>query len=67
MFQDPTVLYIRQSDKFDANNADVRQFLWHFQRSPILKYLILGHYRSIMQKEKDTIEKEITEYESKQK
>jgi len=67
MFQDPTALYILQSNEFDANNADVRQFLSDFQRSPILKYLILGHYRSIMQKEKDTIEKEIAEYELKQK
>jgi len=66
IFLDPTAVYSSKNGENAINNADERQFLWYFRRSPILKYLILGHYRSIMQKEKESIEREVEEYRAKE-
>jgi hypothetical protein len=44
-------------------NKDVRKFLRYFQRSPLVQYFVLGYFRSLLLKEKETIEHEIKEYE----
>ncbi len=64
MFVGPGLVYSGQADSFAVNNKDVRQFLWYFERSKIVQYLILGQFRSILRNEKTAVEKDIEEYKT---
>jgi transcriptional regulator with XRE-family HTH domain len=44
---------------FVAKNSEVEKFLWHFERSPIVQYFILGQFRRFFQKEQKEIESDI--------
>jgi hypothetical protein len=52
--------------KFAVNFEAVRDFLYHFERSLILQYFILGQYQAKMLTDRDLIEKEIKDAESTQ-
>jgi hypothetical protein len=52
--------------KFAVNLEDVRDFLYHFERSAILQYFILSQYKTKMMTEGDFIKKEIKAKESNQ-
>ena len=61
MFLDPMASYIRRVNTFAVNTPDVREFFHYFERSSLLQYLILAHFKLIMTKdvEREAIEKEI--------
>jgi hypothetical protein len=40
--------------------------LWYLDRSPLVQYMVLGHFRTLLNKEKLTIDKDIEEYNQKQ-
>jgi transcriptional regulator with XRE-family HTH domain len=65
MFTDSTSAFLGSTESFAVNIEEVRQFLFYFERSPIVQYLILGNFRSILRKEKEIIEKEVEEFKSK--
>lgn len=62
-FSSPVEAAFRRVESFAVNVDDVRDFLYHFERSPILQYFILNHYRVKMTMEKEPILKETEEYE----
>lgn len=41
-----------------ASNPEIKHFLWYFERSPILRHFILGHYRRYMNDERENIERD---------
>jgi transcriptional regulator with XRE-family HTH domain len=45
----------------------IRNFLWYFERSPIVQLLVLGQFQSILKNEKNAIAREIEEYNESQK
>ena len=66
MFIPPTASSYARAVKFAVNLEDVRDFLYHFERSSILQYFILNQYKTRMMAEGDFIKSEIKEKESKQ-
>lgn len=66
MFISPTAASYVRAEKFAVNLDDVRDFLYHFERSFILQYFIMGQYKTRMMLEGDLIIKEIKEKEAKQ-
>ncbi len=66
MFIPPTASSYARAVKFAVNLEDVRDFLYHFERSSILQYFILNQYKTRMMAEGDFIKREIKEKESKQ-
>ena len=66
MFIPPTASSYARAAKFAVNLEDVRDFLYHFERSSILQYFILNQYKTRMMAEGDFIKREIKEKESKQ-
>jgi transcriptional regulator with XRE-family HTH domain len=66
MFIPPTASSFARSVKYALNLKDVRNFLYHFERSSILQYFILSQYKTRMMTEGDLIKKEIKETESNQ-
>ena len=66
MFMSPTASSFARSAKFAVNLEDVRDFLYHFERSSIMQYYILSQYKARMMTEGDLISKEIKEKESGQ-
>lgn len=66
MFIPPTASSYDRAVKFAVNLEDVRDFLYHFERSSILQYFILNQYKTRMLEGGHLIEKEIKEKESKQ-
>ena len=66
MFIPPTALSYARAAKFAVNLEDVRDFLYHFERSSFLQYFILSQYKIRMMEEGDLIVKEIKDKESKQ-
>jgi transcriptional regulator with XRE-family HTH domain len=67
MFIDRTGTPANEIEDFAVNREDFKEFMWYFRRSRILQYLMLGHYRTIMQTNRESIEKEVEEYNSRQK
>ena len=67
MFIDPVVSSYNRARKYAVNVDDIRDFLYHFERSPLLQYFIMSQYQSKMMAEKDIIVKQIEESESKVK
>jgi transcriptional regulator with XRE-family HTH domain len=65
MFISPTASSYFRASKFAVNLEDVRDFLYHFERSPILQYFILSQYKTRMMSEGDMILKEIEKLEKK--
>jgi transcriptional regulator with XRE-family HTH domain len=64
MFLDPTQSYTGRSRKFAVNIPDVRNFLNYFERSPYVQYSVLAFFRSLLRKDRETIEEEYREYKS---
>ena len=46
---------------------DIRDFLYHFERSPLLQYFILSQYQAKMLLEKEIILRQIEEADQKLK
>jgi transcriptional regulator with XRE-family HTH domain len=67
MFRSPTTHFSKLVDNLSVSRDDVRELLWYFERSPIVQYMILGYFRSILQKEAGAIKKELEEYKAKKK
>lgn len=65
MFISPTASPYTRTSKFEVNLEDVRDFLYHFERSSILQYFILNQYKTRMMKEGDLILREIEGLEKK--
>jgi len=66
MFLDPTGSIIGRADDFPMDNEDVRKFIDYFKRSRVVQYYILGYFRGLLIREKDTIESDLKEYENKE-
>ena len=49
-----------------VDREEVFRFLWYFRHSPIVQYLTLANFRSIMRKDKEAIEQEVAEYGPKE-
>ncbi len=67
MFIDPTAAPYSRVEKFAANIEDVRDFLYHFERSSILQYFILNQYKTKMIMEKEPIVRDIEAFEKRRK
>lgn len=67
MFINPLRLHNLESSDFAVASDDAHEFLWYFQRSKILQYFMLGHYHTVMQMNRESIENEIERYQAKQK
>jgi DNA-binding XRE family transcriptional regulator len=65
MFLDPATLVIDQSDNYYAKTEDIRNFLWYYQRSAIVRHSTMAHFYTLLIQQKQNIEKEIKEYEDK--
>lgn len=65
MFTDSTINHLRRARETAVNVEEVRRFLWYFERSPLVQYFILGHFRAILSKEQVSIDKEVEEYSKK--
>jgi transcriptional regulator with XRE-family HTH domain len=65
MFLSPTTHYSKIVENLSVNRDDVQELLWYFERSPIIQYLMLGYFRTILQKEAAAIKKELEEYKAK--
>ena len=59
IFISPTASLYTRASKFAINLKDMRNFLYHFERSSILQYFILSQYKARMLSEGDMILKEI--------
>ncbi len=66
LFNPPTASAYARAVKFAVNLEDVRDFLYHFERSSILQYFILSQYKTRMMAGGDIIEKEIKAKEPEQ-
>ena len=65
IFVDPAESSYRRLESYAKNSEDVRDFLYHFERSSILQYFILNQYKKQMMTEKDLILKEVEDFEAK--
>lgn len=65
IFLDATSMVMNQTHNFAAKVQDVHNFLWYFQRSTIIQHSTLAHFYSLMIKEKNSIEKEIQDFQKK--
>lgn len=63
IFIDPLVSLSTRISRFAVNEADVRDFLYYFERSPSVQYAILSKYRELMIRDIDIISKEVERYE----
>jgi len=64
MFIDPIFSSYNRARRYAVNVDDVREFLYHFERSPFLQYFIMELYQKKMLAEKDLILRQIEENES---
>jgi transcriptional regulator with XRE-family HTH domain len=65
MFMDASQLYDMGVETLPTQNADIKRFLWYFQRSSILQYNVLSHFLSLLKKEEKVINAEANEYEER--
>ena len=66
MFLDPAVSLPGRIEEFAVNVNHVREFLYHFERSPFIQYAVLTHFRQILNKNSEIISQDLEEYEKKQ-
>ena len=59
MFLPPEALSLIKIKKYAVNEEHVREFLYNFQKSHILQYSIIGHYKRRMASYKNEILEEI--------
>jgi hypothetical protein len=64
MFTDPTQSLESNLESFTGDIEVVKKFLRYFKRSPIVRYLTLGHFHKIMRTDQQSIEKEVEEFET---
>jgi hypothetical protein len=48
-----------------VNREEVDRFLWYFNRSPIVQFLTLANFRTVLRKDKEAIDLEISESDAK--
>jgi len=65
MFLGPVQLFSRRIGKNVVNKEEIDRFLNYFENSPMAQFMILGSFRAILNKDKETIEKEVEEHRSK--
>ncbi len=65
MFIDPVTSSYTHVGNYAVNVDDVRDFLYNFERSPILQYFIMDQYKTRMQTGKDIIMRDIEENKTK--
>ena len=65
MFVDHALSLSGRIEEFAVNISDVRRFLYHFERSPIVQYAALTQFREILTRSSEAISKETEEYEKK--
>ncbi len=64
-FLDPEELKTRVKPNYAASEKEVERFLWYFQRSPLVQFFLLGHFRSLLSSEKRAIEEEAGQFPQK--
>ncbi len=68
MFLDPAIFLMNgQLDDYHISADEFRDFLWYFQRSHMIQHSIMAHYYTILVQQKENIERDIREYEDKNK
>jgi transcriptional regulator with XRE-family HTH domain len=60
-----TRAFLGSTQRFAVNTEDVERFLWYFERSKIIQLLTLGNFQTLLLKEKESIEKEVEDFNSK--
>ncbi|MCP5102119.1 MAG: helix-turn-helix transcriptional regulator [bacterium] len=65
MFLDPTHAYAERSENFAVNLKDVREFFHYFERSQLVQYSTLAHFKSIKHKDGEVIAAEMETFEKK--
>lgn len=53
------------SNRYAARVEDVQEFLYNFERSPLLQYHVLSDFSGFYRIEKDIIDLQVVEYEKK--
>jgi transcriptional regulator with XRE-family HTH domain len=61
MFLNELSSYTTRNKNFSINLQDVQNFLYYFERSPLVQYHIMSSFRAILHREKEAIEKEMEE------
>ena len=61
MILDPGELLIKQLPRFQSNPRDIGTFLRYFRESAIVHHSVLAFFLTLLFKEKESIEKEISE------
>jgi transcriptional regulator with XRE-family HTH domain len=62
MFIDPSHPLFKSTSSFLIKDEEVRKFFRYFEYSPLVQLMVLAHFRKILSTEKDTIAREIEEY-----
>jgi len=62
MFLDPAGSVFKNMGNILVNREEVSRFLWYFERSPLVQFSTMSNFRSILRREKETIEQEAAEY-----
>jgi len=62
MFLDPAGSTFKNMSNILVNREEVSRFLWYFERSPLVQFSTMSNFRSILRREKETIEQEAAEY-----
>ena len=66
MFLDPAVSLPGRIEEFAVNVNHVREFLYHFERSPFIQYAVLTNFRQMLIKNSEIISQDLEEYGKKQ-
>jgi transcriptional regulator with XRE-family HTH domain len=66
MFFDPAIFLMNgQLKNENISTKEIRDFLWYYQRSPMIQHSTMAHYYTILVQQKENIEREVQEYEEK--
>jgi transcriptional regulator with XRE-family HTH domain len=66
MFLDAGQSFRARKPKYAVSKEEIDKLMWYLERSPVVQYLIMGHFRTILTREKDTIQKDIEDYNESQ-
>ncbi len=66
MFLDAVQSFRARNPKYAVNKEEIDRFMWYLERSPMVQFMVLGYFRTILTREKDTIQKDIKEYNESQ-
>ena len=65
MFLEPDRFIGTGAGRLMVNREEVDRFLWYFNRSPIVQFLTLANFRTVLRKDKEAIDLEISESDAK--